>query len=72
MHQPTPTPITMKVNSAVKSSGLSRATLYRLKDSGDIRFLKSGRTNLIDVQSFISYLRSLPDLSSKLEGIRLH
>jgi excisionase family DNA binding protein len=40
--------------------GLSRSTLYRLAGNGRVRFLKCGRSVLVDAASVRLFLASLP------------
>jgi excisionase family DNA binding protein len=53
-------PIYVKIRSAVDRTGVSRATLYRLAGAGLIRFVKVGRTSLIDWNSLKGYLAAQP------------
>ncbi|WP_431269028.1 helix-turn-helix domain-containing protein [Dankookia sp. P2] len=43
--------------------GLSRSTLYRLAGEGRIRFMKVGRTTLVDAGTVRDFLASLPTAS---------
>ena len=43
--------------------GLSRSTLYRLAGDGQIRFMKVGRTTLVDAGTVRAFLASLPTAS---------
>ncbi|MGK7871446.1 helix-turn-helix transcriptional regulator [Falsiroseomonas sp. E2-1-a20] len=40
--------------------GISRSTLYRLAADGHIRFVKLGRSTLVDAGSVRAFLASLP------------
>jgi excisionase family DNA binding protein len=40
--------------------GISRSTLYRLAADGRIRFVKLGRSTLVDAASVRAFLASLP------------
>ena len=59
-------PLTMKIPDAVKFSGISRASLYRLASDGRIVFRKFGKATLVDVKSLSLFLEALPiaDLNS--------
>jgi excisionase family DNA binding protein len=47
--------------------GLSRSTLYRLAGEGRIRFLKVGRSTLVDAASVRQFLATLPAATIRAE-----
>lgn len=53
-------PSYVKIPSAVARTGISRATLYRLAGAGLIRFVKVGRSSLVDWNSLRGYLAIQP------------
>lgn len=53
-------PATVTIARAVRHSGLSRASLYRLAGDGRLTFLKAGRSTLVDFASLTAHLASLP------------
>jgi hypothetical protein len=53
-------PVAVRMPEAVRISGLSRASIYRHGAAGKIRFFKDGRSSLIDVESLLATVRSLP------------
>lgn len=44
-------PLTVRISTAVRITGLSRSRLYELIQAGDIRVTKVGRATLIQYQS---------------------
>jgi excisionase family DNA binding protein len=50
----------LPVADAVRASGLSRSTLYRLLAAGDLRAIKVGRKTLILAESLRAYLAAAP------------
>jgi excisionase family DNA binding protein len=53
-------PATGRIPTATALYGVSRSHLYRLAGEGRIRFLKAGRTTLVDLDSVRNYLATLP------------
>lgn len=53
-------PSYVKIPSAVARTGISRATLYRLAGAGLIRFVKVGRSSLVEWQALKAYLAMRP------------
>jgi excisionase family DNA binding protein len=54
-------PATGRIPTATALYGVSRSHLYRLAGEGRIRFLKAGRTTLVDLDSVRAYLATLPE-----------
>ena len=50
---------------AAATFGLSRSTLYRAANAGDIRLVKLGRSTLVDSESVLAWLASLPAITPK-------
>jgi excisionase family DNA binding protein len=44
-------PLTVRISTAVRVTGLSRSRIYELIQSGDLETAKVGRANLIQYQS---------------------
>ena len=55
-----PAPIALRIPEAERASGLSRTTLYRLRQEGRVKFRKSGRTTLVDYASLKAAVDALP------------
>ena len=53
-------PITMRLPEASRYSGFSRSELYRRAARGEVIFLKSGATTLVDTASLRAAIASLP------------
>jgi len=53
-------PITATIASVVARTGISRATLYRLAGNKHIRFVKVGRSSLVDWHSVKGFLANQP------------
>lgn len=51
-------PLTVRVATAVKITGISRSRLYELIGSGDLDIVKVGRSTLISYQSLRELTRS--------------
>lgn len=54
------TPETAPLPHVIQTFGLSRSTLYRLAGEGRVRFVKCGRTTLVDVGSVRAFVAALP------------
>ena len=57
-------PLTVRISTAVRITGLSRSRIYELIQSGDLETVKVGRATLIRYESLKALTRSatLPDL----------
>lgn len=53
-------PEAVPLSRATSIFGLSRSTLYRLAGEGRIRFVKVGRSTLVDAGTVRAFLASLP------------
>lgn len=51
-------PLTVRVATAVRITGISRSRLYELIGSGDLDIVKVGRSTLISYQSLRALTRS--------------
>nr|WP_066813251.1 helix-turn-helix domain-containing protein [Sphingomonas asaccharolytica] len=51
-------PLTVRVATAVRITGISRSRLYELIKSGDVDIVKVGRSTLISYQSLRALTRS--------------
>lgn len=51
-------PLTVRVSTAVRMTGISRSRLYELIGSGDLDIVKVGRSTLISYQSLRALTRS--------------
>lgn len=51
-------PLTVRVTTAVRITGISRSRLYELIRSGDLDIIKVGRSTLISYQSLRALTRS--------------
>jgi len=60
-----PKPRAMRLALAAKYSGLSRASLYRRWQAGEVEFIKAGSATLVDVESLDRLLASLPRLEPR-------
>lgn len=60
MRVPDVSPEAVPLPRATAVFGLSRSTLYRLAGEGRIRFLKVGRSTLVDAASVRQFLATLP------------
>jgi excisionase family DNA binding protein len=58
------TPIAVTVPEAVKSSGLSRSSIYEALKRGDLQAKKAGRRTLIQVADLRDFLERLPAYKS--------
>jgi excisionase family DNA binding protein len=66
MSQPIPIkPISVTVNDAVKASGLSRSTLYKALQSGDLTARKVGKRTLILFASLERFIADQPTYESE-------
>lgn len=54
------TPLAITVADAVKTSGMSRTSIYEALKRGDLTARKAGRRTLINFADLESYLASLP------------
>ena len=54
--QPDTKPISVKVPEAVRLTGLSRSRVYELMRSGEIEFVKVGRSTLIPFDSLRTFI----------------
>lgn len=45
--------------------GVSRSTIYRAANAGDIRLVKLGRSTLVDSESVLAWLANLPTITPK-------
>jgi hypothetical protein len=64
-------PIAVRIDDAVRISGLSRSELYRRAARGEVIFLKCGSSTLVDMRSLRATVASLPRaviLAAKSEG----
>ena len=55
-------PLTVRVSTAVRITGLSRSRIYELIQSGDLDTVKVGRATLIRFQSLKSLVSEPTDL----------
>jgi excisionase family DNA binding protein len=53
-----PDPISVKIPVAVRLTGLSRSRIYELMRSGEIEYVKVGRSTLILVESLRTFILS--------------
>jgi excisionase family DNA binding protein len=53
-------PLTVRISTAVRITGLSRSRIYELIQSGDIKTIKVGRATLIPFRSLKTLVRA-PD-----------
>jgi hypothetical protein len=56
-------PLAVRVNEAIRISGLSRSSLYRLASRGELIFLKAGSSILVDFASLRCVIAGLPKAS---------
>ena len=61
------TPIAMSPRDAATSIGVSRSTLYRLIDSGQLRIVKIGRRTLIPSACLLA-LMDAPEVEEQVVG----
>jgi excisionase family DNA binding protein len=50
-HEQTIEPLTVRISTAVRITGLSRSRIYELIQAGDINVTKVGRATLVQYQS---------------------
>ena len=55
-----PPPALFRLRDAVRFSGFSRSTLYKLASHGKITMRKAGRTTLVDAASLSRAIEALP------------
>lgn len=57
-------PLTVRISTAVRITGLSRSRIYELIQSGDLDTVKVGRATLVQYASLkaLTTSRSIPDL----------
>jgi excisionase family DNA binding protein len=55
-----------RIPTAVGRYGLSRSRLYLLAAAGLIRFVKDGRTTLVDFETVDAYMAALPAAEVRL------
>jgi excisionase family DNA binding protein len=53
-----PDPISVKIPVAVRLTGLSRSRIYELMRSGDIEYVKVGRSTLIPFENLREFIES--------------
>jgi hypothetical protein len=53
-------PLAVRLAEAIRISGLSRSSLYRLASRGELTFLKAGSSVLVDFASLRSVIAGLP------------
>ncbi len=58
-------PLAVRLPEAARISGFSRSELYRRAARGEIIFLKSGATTLVDIVSLRAAVASLPRATIK-------
>lgn len=59
--EPTPDPLLVRMDEAVRLSGWSRNTIYRCAMKGQLRLVKHGRTTGVDYASLKALIASLPE-----------
>lgn len=57
-------PLTVRISTAVRITGLSRSRIYELIQSGDLSTVKVGRATLIQFSS----LKALTEVSGTAQG----
>ncbi len=53
-------PLTMTIQTAMARTGLSRATIYRMLERGDLAAIKAGRRTLIRAESLEAFIVLCP------------
>ncbi|MBO9669535.1 MAG: helix-turn-helix domain-containing protein [Sphingobium sp.] len=53
-------PLTVRISTAVRITGLSRSRIYELIQSGDLDTVKVGRCTLVQFESLKALTRSRP------------
>lgn len=53
-------PEALTIERASSTFGISRTSLYRLAGAGNVRFIKLGRTTLVDCNSVRAFLAAQP------------
>ena len=62
----TNTPVALSISGAAHLLGVSRATVYRLMDSGDISSLKIGTRRLISRDAISAFVNDMTEKNSNV------